>query len=92
MIMSDSRYVDSPVFLSYNARKRQYDVTVPRAFPRVEGEFFFYTWKSADRIDQVALNLMGNGDLWWRIMDFNPEILNPMVITPGTQLRIPSNA
>jgi hypothetical protein len=28
--------------------------------------------------------------LWWRILDVNPEIINPQEITPGTQLRIPN--
>ena len=41
-----------------------------------------------DRIDNVATRFYGEPNLWWVILDMNPEILNPQNIPPGTQLRI----
>jgi hypothetical protein len=92
MISSESRYVDSPLYLAYDARREAYHATAPRRFPLIEGRFFWYTWKNADRIDMVAQDLLGDATLWWQIMDMNPEVLNPLHIPPGTQVRIPSGA
>jgi prophage DNA circulation protein len=38
----------------------------------------------------VALKLLGDAELWWRILDFNPEINDPVNIVGGTVLRIPN--
>ena len=43
-----------------------------------------------DRIDQVAKKFLGYSHLWWKIMDFNPETINPLDIAPGTVIRIPN--
>lgn len=92
MITSDSRYANSTVFLAYNAKNQQYDVTAMRVFPQLSTEFFWYTWRSSDRIDQLAQDLLGDGNSWWKIMDINPDVLNPFNIAPGTQIRVPTNA
>jgi hypothetical protein len=41
-------------------------------------------------MDMVAASLLGSPDLWWRIMDYNPEIIDAFNIPIGTVLRIPS--
>lgn len=92
MITSDSRYTDSTLYLAYNGAKQQYDVAVLRNFPKASSQFFWYTWKNGDRIDILAQDLLGDGNSWWKLMDYNPEVLNPFNIEPGTQLRIPTNA
>lgn len=92
MITSDSRYADSTVYLAYNGGKKQYDISVLRNFPQSSSEFFWYTWKNGDRIDLLAESALGDGTSWWKVMDFNPEVLNPFNIAPGTQMRIPTNA
>ena len=50
----------------------------------------YHVWRSSDRPDQVSEKFLGNGDQWWRIMDLNPEVLDPFNIEPGTLLTIPS--
>jgi hypothetical protein len=92
MITSDSRYADGTVFLAYNPGKKQYDVSVFRNFPTRTGQFFWYTWQSSDRIDVVAQDLLGDETRWWELMDYNPQVLNPFNIAPGTQIRVPTNA
>lgn len=90
MIFSDSRYSDGELLKSLDARKGLINVSVTRTFPSSQVPFFYYTWNSSDRIDLVALSLLGDPELWWEIMDLNPEIINPMGILPGTIIRIPS--
>ena len=61
-----------------------------RQFPTESRGFYYYTWSSSDRIDLVSLKLLGDAELWWRILDFNPEINDPVNIVGGTVLRIPN--
>lgn len=90
MIYLDSRYVDGTVFKAYDARNATYQLTVFRNFPTYSTSFFIYEWVETDRIDDIALQFLGKSELWWQIMDVNPEILDPLNIAPGTQLRIPN--
>jgi prophage DNA circulation protein len=38
----------------------------------------------------VAFKLLGSAALWWKIMDFNPEIVDPFSIPVGATIRVPS--
>jgi hypothetical protein len=67
-----------------------YSISVVREFPEIRQAFFYYTWDSSDRIDLLALEFLNDPELWWQIMDLNPEVSNPFSILPGTLLRIPS--
>jgi hypothetical protein len=90
MIYSDSRYANGELFYSYNPRVNEYSATVFRKFPDKSADFFFYEWKEEDRIDLVAKRFFGTAFKWWDIMDYNPEMMDPMSIPPGTLIRIPS--
>jgi hypothetical protein len=41
-------------------------------------------------LDNLALRYLGKSNLWWQIMDINPEIVDPFSIEPGTPIRIPN--
>jgi hypothetical protein len=90
MIYSDSRYATGYISKTRDARTATFGLGVTRQFPTSISEFYYYTWTERDRIDLVAYNTLGSVDLWWRIMDYNPEILNAADIPLGTLLRIPS--
>jgi nucleoid-associated protein YgaU len=90
MIYADSRYADGYLQKSLDARTGTYTVGVLRSFPTESSSFYYYVWTSRDRLDKVALERLGNPNLWWRIMDYNPEVTNPFEIQPGATLRIPS--
>jgi hypothetical protein len=90
MIFLDSRYVDGRIFKVWNARKEQYDITVFREWSSYATAYFIYEWVEEDRLDNIATRFLGDGSLWWKILDLNPEVLNPGEIAPGTQLRIPN--
>lgn len=91
MIYSDSRYADGVVFNAWSPIKDSYQVTVYRKFPSSSTRFSIYQWKDEDRIESVAAKFLGSGASWWRIMDYNPEVINPLDIPVGTRLRIPQN-
>jgi hypothetical protein len=90
MIYTDSRYVDGKLFTAYNKNKQDYDVTVLRVFPSDSTDFFLYTWQENDRIDLVAQKFLSTSTPWYKIMDRNPEIINPFNIPVGTVIRIPN--
>jgi hypothetical protein len=46
-------------------------------------------WNPAFRIDQIGDRITGDPERWWRVMDANPELLNPWNIKPGTVVFIP---
>jgi hypothetical protein len=90
MIFSDSRYADGTFIKSYNARRNQTYPTVHRTYGVVDATFSNYVWEEGDRIDVVANKLRTNEPKFWeQILDANPEIDNPYIISPGTVIRIP---
>lgn len=90
MIYADSRYANGKVLKVQDARSGNDRMAVYRKFPTARSNFYYYTWVENDRIDIVAYNLLGSPAFWWKIMDFNPEVLDPFSIPIGTNLRIPS--
>ena len=90
MIYLDSRYADGVLFKALDARKDEYHLTVFRSFPTYAQQFFYYEWIVTDRLDNLASRFLGDSERWWEIMDINPEIINPLNISPGTHIRIPS--
>lgn len=87
MIYVDSRYATGNI-VSIDTNSGS-SIAVFRQFPQDASKYYAYVWKEKDRIDLVASNLLGSSSLWWRIMDFNPEIINPFTISVGTLVRIP---
>lgn len=89
MIYLDSRYSDGTIFKAYDSRNKSYNLTVFRTFPSYSTDFFVYEWIETDRIEDIAVQFLGAPELWWQIMDINPEVIDPFNIPLGTQLRIP---
>ena len=90
MIYADSRYANGDINKVQDPRNSVYRLAVYRKFPKARADFYFYTWVEGDRIDRVASELLGSPSFWWKIMDFNPEVIDPFSIPIGTTLRIPS--
>lgn len=90
MIYADSRYIDGTLSKVYRSFSNTYEQTVYRTWPSYSVDFFYYTVTDIDRIEDLAGTYLGSSDLWWRIMDINPNILNPFEIPAGTEIRIPS--
>jgi hypothetical protein len=90
MIYTDSRYADGKVIKAIDPRTNEYKIAVYREFPVQKTNFYIYNWVQGDRIDAVANVLLGSPSFWWKIMDINPEVIDPFDIAVGTALRIPS--
>lgn len=90
MIFTDSRYATGTLYSAWNSRKSDTDVFVKRVFPNNRAKYFMYTWQESDRIELVAYRFFKTPAVWWKIMDYNPEIGNPFDIPVGTVLRIPN--
>lgn len=91
MIYTDSRYASGVFFKAYDPQRATYSLTVLRQFPVDQSNFYYYVWKERDRIENVAARLLRDSNLWWRIMDYNPEVIDPINIQAGTPIRIPSD-
>lgn len=90
MIFLDSRYSDGGLYKAYDSRTGKYQLSVSRRWPDYLSSFFWHYWVETDRLDNLALRYLGKANLWWQIMDINPEIVDPFSIEPGTPIRIPN--
>jgi hypothetical protein len=90
VIFLDSRYADATIFKAWDSRKSQYNLTCFRRFPDYTKRYFIYEWVENDRLDNLANRFLANSTLWFKILDINPEIIDPTNISPGTQIRIPN--
>ena len=90
MIFLDSRYSDGLLYKAYDSRTGKYQLSVSRTWPSYLSSFFWHYWVETDRLDNLALRYLGKANLWWQIMDINPEIVDPFSIEPGTPIRIPN--
>jgi hypothetical protein len=91
MIYTDSRYASGLFLKAYSANRNSYNLSVMRQFPTDQSSFYYYGWRERDRIENVAARLLGDSNLWWRIMDYNPELSDPFNIPVGATVRIPSS-
>lgn len=92
MIYLSSRYADSEVTYILNSRTGTPTASVLRTIPDAAVEYSYgrlYRWRDGDRLDDLAQRILGDSSQWWRILDVNPEITNPLAILPGTSLRLP---
>lgn len=88
-IYLDSRYATGTLFRAKDARTNSYVPTVFRVWPNYGKKTFFYEVTEVDRMENLAVKFLGNPAFWWKIMDLNPEVLDPFNVAPGTLLRIP---
>jgi len=69
-----SRYKDSKYFAETPGRPDTFPGIRPRDIGAASG-IVEYQLKEWDRLDMLSFNYYNNADLWWRIMDANPEVL-----------------
>lgn len=91
MINSDSRYANCSIEpLSYGNQTRV-SITGLKQVTGVFG-FTYYQIVDNDTVDDISYRVLGDGQLWWKIADINPEILMWDQLTPGQIIRIPNGA
>ena len=50
----------------------------------------YHTWTQSDTLDFLAYTVYGNSELWWAILDANPQYQSELDIQIGDLLTIPS--
>lgn len=90
MIGQDSRYTSAKIVVA-NGPDGEPRQEMRPAFPNPKLiTYTFYRVISGDRIDTIANDFYGRGDLWWLIADANPEIIDWFNLPFGEVLRIPN--
>jgi nucleoid-associated protein YgaU len=86
-----SRYATQQVHAATDTKGVVRQVVLRRVTPLLDSTASLptYIWRDGDRIDSVALDLLGAGNKWHTIMDVNPEISDPASLQPGDVLRYP---
>lgn len=51
--------------------------------------FLFHTVVEGERLDQIANQYYERSGMWWKIIEVNQHVSDPLNIKPGTVLRIP---
>jgi nucleoid-associated protein YgaU len=49
-----------------------------------------YVVKQKDSLDMISYRFYGTTSLWWAIALASTDLVHPMLLTPGQQLRIPN--
>jgi len=81
-----SRYKDAKTFAAEPGMPPPFQGIRPRDIAPATG-VVEYQLKQWDRIDNLSFNYYNDVDLWWRILDANPEVLCAvdLFIDPETQ-------
>jgi len=69
-----SRYKDSKPFAAEPGLPAPFQGIRPRDIGPATG-IVEYQFKQWDRLDRLSFNYYNDVDLWWRILDANPEVL-----------------
>jgi nucleoid-associated protein YgaU len=51
--------------------------------------YYEHTYVKGERLDQISQQYYNKPTLWWLIMDYNPQITNPLQIKTGTVIKVP---
>lgn len=89
-IAADSRYVTATITTAVgpDGETRQ-EMRV--AFPRSRMiSYTYYRVVDGERVDTIAKDFYGKGELWWMIADANPEVIDWFDLEPGTIIRVPN--
>ena len=89
MISATSRYVNATLDVITDERGTHQVVEVPQPENTVI-TYSYYQIAEFDTVDRLADTVLGDGRLWWRIADANPEILDWSDVPVGTVIRMPS--
>lgn len=87
MYYEGSRYSFTKTYISSRNRET-YEARQRVKFSSEEG--IMYTVIEGDTIDGIAYKVYGNAQLWWAILDANPQYLTELDINAGDIILIPA--
>lgn len=89
MISLQSRYADTDVVYVLDPKSQTTRPTLLRDYQEDPVTFRVHRWSEGDRWDFLAQEYLDAPTEWWRILDANPEILDPTSMKPGALVYIP---
>lgn len=88
MISINSRYVTTPLQYILDGRGLTTRPTILRDAVEIEDTRQFYRWRAFDRVDQLGHRYEDDSRYWWRVLDRNTEILDPLNIAVNTKVSV----
>lgn len=89
MIVLGSRYEAGTVIPVRPPRKTAATLTVLRTVPERDTSTRHAYWRESDRLDILGQKEYGSPNLWWQVLDDNPDILNPLALRAGSKVLLP---
>jgi hypothetical protein len=90
-IYSSSRYASATMdFISVNDSNTVTPVLFYNFDDVYNTKYSVHYYAKGQRLDQLSFMYYDRPDLWWAIVEYNPEVKDFFNITPGTPLRIPN--
>jgi Tfp pilus assembly protein FimV len=86
-VYEGSRYLETTLF-EYVSKTPMLRFRRPASFNLLDSST--YQFQAGDRIDSAAYKLYGNAQLYWAILDANPQYFSELEIQAGDVLIIPS--
>lgn len=85
-IYKHSRYTDTSVYYS-GGTVPTFDIRKRLDFSKAKGTYV--TWREKDTTDNLAYKYYGTSDLWWIILDANPQYQTELDMKVGDTIFIP---
>ena len=89
MILVGSRYQTVPVFYMLDGRSGKTQATVLRDNQYTAPSYNSASWPDGARLDFVAYRTTNGSGYWWKIMDQNADIIDPMSLDYGMIITLP---
>ena len=90
MIIIGSRYEVGDIVPVRTPRSSTAAVTVLRpALESGDEPQQYLHWTEGDRLDLLSERKYGTPREWWRVLDVNGRILNPLDLRPGVKVYLP---
>jgi nucleoid-associated protein YgaU len=90
MIRRSSRYYDGPLYQAVHKYTGVYNIVVDRKWPvSTLVKYIEHTWEYGDSFALLADKYLKDPNLWWKILEANPNIMDPFAISPGYTIRVP---
>lgn len=90
MISALSRYNTATLDVVTDERGT-HQVAIPAQPQETILSYTYYQIAEMDTVDRLAARVYGDGRLWWKIADANPEILDWVDLPVGLVVRMPVN-
>lgn len=89
MISLQSRYAEADIVFVLDPKTQTTRATAFRPTPEEATTYRVHRWADGDRWDFLAQEYLDSSTEWWRILDANPQIIDPTSMVPGMTVYIP---